>query len=430
MRRLLTSVALGLSILFSFAGPALAHTDVVDTFPAPGATVAVFPDRFSVTFADAVDPVFVSMELNSGTLEALGSVAVVLDRSTSTPATEIVFVPAAGETLPTSGSFVAHWKYYGLDGHSMDGYIPITVGATPAVADASGPTPLNTQTPIVSVLWPALRTAGRLFAFLASAMIVGVWFWKRTRTVEALADALSPTWNLAASTATVFLQASTALVVLSSLMLARQAGATSVEVLLKVLTSGSVFPWLVALCVSALSIRIRPAGVLAALAVAYAAASSSHAVEQRLSFFSISFATLHLVALFVWVGPLLALAWLRAAQSGLRAHPGLPLLLRDGLEKFSLWAGTAVALIVISGVRQTVLIADGWPGGQWGFWFWSKMIMAALTVVPFAVFHHLALRRANSGDGAMPILRQTVWLESAGVVAVMVCAAVMAGMNP
>jgi putative copper export protein len=261
-------------------------------------------------------------------------------------------------------------------------------------------------------------------------MLVGVWFWKRTQMVEALSEALSPTWNLAAGTANVFLQASAALVVLSSVMLARQSGATSLEVTLKVLTSGSVFPWLVALFVGILATRIRPVGLAAALAVAYAAASSSHAVEQRLSFFSVSFATMHLVALFVWVGPLLALAWLRSAQSGLRAHPGLMLLLRDGLERFSLWAGTAVALIVISGVRQTILIADGWPSGQWGFWFWTKMILAAFSVVPFAVFHHLALRRANSGDGAMPVMRQTVWLETAGVVTVMLCAAVMAGMNP
>lgn len=429
MRRLLTSVAIGIGLLLSFPLPALAHADVVETFPASGAYMATFPDKLSVTFTDTVDPVFVSMELKSGTLEAIGPVAVSLDRSTSTPGTEVAFTPSPGENLPTAGSFVAHWKYYGLDGHTMDGYIPFTVGA--AIADPSGPTATTTtQAPSVSVLWSALRTAGRLFAFLASAMIVGVWFWKRTRTVKAVAEALSPTWNLAAGTATVFLQASTALVVLSSLMLAREAGATSAEVSLKVLTSGSVFPWFVALCVAALSLLVRQAGVLAALTVAYAAASSSHAVEQRLSFFSISFATLHLVALFVWIGPLLALAWLRAAQSGLRAHPGLPLLLRDGLEKFSLWAGTAVALILISGVRQTVLIADGWPGGQWGFWFWSKMLLAAVSVVPFAVFHHLALRRANSGDAAMPVLRQTVWLETAGVVTVMICAAVMAGINP
>ena len=138
------------------------------------------------------------------------------------------------------------------------------------------------------------------------------------------------------------------------------------------------------------------------------------------------FSSLHIVALVVWAGPLLALGYLRATQGGFRAHPALPRLLADGLGRFSIWASSAVAVLVISGTRQAIAISDGVPHGVWGRYLMAKLFIVAFCVAPFGVFHHLAIKRARAGGAPWPVLRKTVWLECVGVALAMLAGVVLA----
>lgn len=430
-------VVLGFA-LFSGASPASAHIDQLGSSPAPGETLTAFPPTLSVSFGEDVFAVFVSMQVLRGTPEAPGEPVATLDRVTTEPSTTVEFklppsVPAPTET----GAFVAHWRYYGLDGHTMEGYVPFSVGTSPSSgAGSEGTPPLSTGPPTsspsytssasLSVLYPALRAGARLFVFLSSAMLLGVLFWSRQKMHAALKTEIAPVWNLARTFAGYILAISSALTAFASVMAAREAGVTSKHALASLVFSQSVFVWIIAIVFALVATKEMWAIPVAVLLVALATALSSHAAALDAVWMSVLFSSLHVVALVVWAGPLLALGYLRATQGGFRAHPALPRLLADGLERFSIWAATSVAVLVISGTRQAVAISEGLPHGVWGRYLMIKLFLAALCVAPFGVFHHLAIKRARAGGAAWPVLRKTVWLECCGMTLVMVAGVVLA----
>ena len=422
--------------LFGSASPASAHADQTGSSPVPGAVLQEFPQAFSVTFAEDVFAVFVSMEVLHGTASTPGEAIATLDRTTTEPATTIEFTLPAAVTTPTSnGEYVAHWRYFGLDGHTMEGYVPFTVGPQQSSTSPSTPTSsttpsgaasTTTSAPTLSVLYPALRAGGRFFAFLSAALLCGVFFWSRQRIHPALKSEISPVWELARSLAGYVLTMSSVVVVFASVMAARDAGVSDKHALASLVFSQSVLPWIVVGVFALTATRELWAVAPAALLVALASALSSHAAAIDLVWASVAFSTLHVVALMVWAGPLFALGYLRATQGGFRAHPALPRLLADGLERFSIWASTAIAVLFISGARQAIAISDGLPHGVWGRYLMVKLFIAAFCVAPFGVFHHLAIRRARAGGASWPLLRKTVWLECAGVSLVMIAGAVLA----
>ena len=424
--------------LFSSAAPASAHIDQTGSSPVPGASLAAFPSTFSVSFAEGVISVFVSMEVLNGTATTPGTPIATLDRVTTEPASTIEFkLPPTVATPSASGEYVGHWRYYGLDGHTMEGYIPFTVGVDSTTSTGSSGTTSTTTpstTPVasytssgsLSVLYPALRAGARLFVFISAAMLFGVFFWSRQKMHPALFKEIAPVWKLARTIAGYTLALSSAVVVFASVMAARDGGVTSKHALASLVFSQSVFVWIVVIVFALASTRELWATAPAVLLVALATALSSHAVGLDLAWASVLFSSLHIVALVVWAGPLLALGYLRATQGGFRAHPALPRLLADGLGRFSIWASSAVAVLVISGTRQAIAISDGVPHGVWGRYLMAKLFIVAFCVAPFGVFHHLAIKRARAGGAPWPVLRKTVWLECVGVALAMLAGVVLA----
>lgn len=424
--------------LFSSAAPASAHIDQTGSSPVPGATLAAFPTTFSVSFGEGVISVFVSMEVLNGTPATPGAPIATLDRITTEPASTIEFkLPPTVATPSASGEYVGHWRYYGPDGHTMEGYIPFTVGvnsntntggsATPSTTGPSStPSASYTTSGSLSVLYPALRAGARLFVFISAAMLFGVLFWSRQKMHAALNKEIAPVWNLARTIAGYTLALSSAVVVFASIMAARDAGVTSKHALASLVFSQSVFVWIAAIVFALAATRESWATPVAVLLVALATALSSHAAALDAVWMSVLFSSLHIVALVVWAGPLFALGYLRATQGGFRAHPALPRLLAEGLGRFSIWASSAVLILIISGTRQAIAISDGVPDGVWGRYLVTKLFITALCVAPFGVFHHLAIKRARAGGASWPVLRKTVWLESVGVVLAMLAGVVLA----
>jgi putative copper export protein/methionine-rich copper-binding protein CopC len=437
--------------VFGGASPASAHVDQTGSSPVPGEVLTAFPATMSVTFGEDVFAVFVSMEVLRGTAAAPGEAIATLDRITTDPSTTVEFkLPPTVATPKETGEYVGHWRYYGLDGHVMEGYVPFSVGppagpgsgtpttdppasGTPSttVASSTAPSP-TTPSPgygspdSLSVLYPALRAGARFFAFLAASMLFGVFFWSRQKMNVALKKEIAPVWQLSRAFAGSVLALSAAVVAFASVMAARDAGVTAKHALASLVFSQGVFVWLLVIVFAFVATKELWAVPPAVLLVALASALSSHAAALDLAWVSVLFSSLHIVALVVWAGPLFALGYLRAAQGGFRAHPALPRLLADGLERFSIWAATAIAVLVISGTRQAIAMSEGVPYGVWGRYLMVKLFIAALCVAPFGVFHHLAIKRAREGGAPWPVLRKTVWLECAGVSVVMLVGAVLA----
>jgi methionine-rich copper-binding protein CopC len=133
VRRLLATlatVALGvLAGAVSTGIPAAAHTSLVSSSPASGATLTTAPDTVRLVFSGtpASSPLDVAVTLAGQTVRPAGSVR--LDGST-------VVIPV---DLPGSGTYTVAYRVVSADGHPVQGTVEFTVRDTPGVAASASP---------------------------------------------------------------------------------------------------------------------------------------------------------------------------------------------------------------------------------------------------------------------------------------------------
>lgn len=428
MRRLLALGALFLVALLLSPAQVSAHSEIASTSPAAGSSLESMPTVFSLTFASEVDSVFLSMEISPGTPEAPGDVLAAMDRKTDAYAKTVEFtLPKSFDTSAT-GPFVLRWRYFGLDGHSMEGLVPFTVGSAPAETTTPSFTeePASPSTSVyVPVRFQVLRAASRYAAFLFGGLLFGAWFWSSRKTLAAFDRISEPVWSFLRVFSAVALAGSSVAVSVFSLLAARDVGVRSLSSSLSLLTSQTSLPWLLLTPVAFYASKSRTLVLPASAMLAVAAGLSSHSADTPLPWFSVLFASLHVLSVIVWAGPLLALAFLRAPISGYRAHPKLMRVMAPALNTYAKLSAIAISVLLISGARQAFVIPGGWPAGTWGTYLVSKIGLFLLIVAPFGVFHHTALRLHRRQNGPVPTMRRTVFLESTGVLLTLVMAVVL-----
>jgi methionine-rich copper-binding protein CopC len=181
-RRTVGAIALALIAAFGWAAPAAAHTALVSSSPAAGATVEA-PASVSLTFSEA--------------LLTIGAGIVVLDAQGVDHASGGVYFPEPStvqvDVAPLQpGAYTAQWRVVADDGHPIEGTLPFTVVAAPsptpsptpsATPDPSGsvaPTPsasaINVPTEGAPVDPPALDEDSRRGLYVMIAVMIGAIF--------------------------------------------------------------------------------------------------------------------------------------------------------------------------------------------------------------------------------------------------------------
>jgi copper resistance protein C len=112
-------IAPALALMLAATPSALAHAHPTVMKPAPNSTGPA-PSSISITFSEAVEPKFSSIQLTDEKGKAVGSE---LSRpAPGDPKTLVLAVPKL-----TAGTYVVHWVNVAVDGHRLEGNYKFTV---------------------------------------------------------------------------------------------------------------------------------------------------------------------------------------------------------------------------------------------------------------------------------------------------------------
>jgi len=121
MNRFLSLLAIGGAAALAVAGPAFAHTELVRSSPAAGATVQTGPRTITLTFNERLVPAFSKFELTMP------------DHGMKVPVTTAV--SSDGKRIVGTlrsrlgrGSYKVVWTAAGTDGHRITGEVAFRVG--------------------------------------------------------------------------------------------------------------------------------------------------------------------------------------------------------------------------------------------------------------------------------------------------------------
>lgn len=138
MTRLALSALLATLALFGAAPLALAHTELVSSDPANGATLPQRPTRVTLTFSEPVPA-------ESATVTVTGPDGAAWPLGEITAEGNTLVVPLRESGSP-AGPHTLNWKVESLDGDFVDGALTFTVPAPPA-GQPPATTPAGTGTP-------------------------------------------------------------------------------------------------------------------------------------------------------------------------------------------------------------------------------------------------------------------------------------------
>lgn len=423
-----------LTAVFAAPGVASAHAVLLESNPGFAATLSEAPATVSLKFDTNVESALASATIAAGTIADVGGdLGTVAELSLMTAAGATTFVEFEGPGELSDGPYLVHWVVLAYDGHTMQGYIPFSIGEPagddiPATAVPSVPQDAPAATGgdgggVVVPVGDVVRSVSKTVWYTAAAVAVGVWFWLGAtagRSVRLLRPAgRVASWLFAAAGVAM---ATTAYVS------ALSAGLTSSAAHAAVLSGPQVWGWLVVAGLGAASlVPHAPFGPhVAALAAVTVNAAGSHVAERGVDVVDAAMSAAHAGAAVLWAGPLLMLWWLRREIS----DPAFAAGVAAGLVRYGKVAAVSLAVLAATGFRQLWVLSDELiPAGPWGTLLMVKLTVFAVTVAPFGVFHHLAVRSARA-PGGLPALRRTVALELAGAAGVFGAAAVLSIASP
>ena len=452
-------VAVVIGVLGLWAAPAFAHASLVDTVPAPGSVVIDPPTAIVLRFSEPVTAGLGGVEL----YDAAGA-----RRETAAPvvAGDTVRVPVRA-TLG-DGSYVVTWRVVSADTHPVDGAFTFSVGKA-AGPNESDPSILADRLlrdqhgdATVGATWAVVRW----LTFLAIALVVGglvflVGVWPRARTATAARRLVVVAWAF--------------LVVVTVVGLAVQGPYASAQGLGKALDPGlwgdvarSRFGgvWLGRLgLLAVLAVLLRRllasrggtpqrlptwwtvATAVVTVGIAATPALSGHASAGALVPLTVLAATVHVLALSVWLGGP-GLAW-RVVGGGDEPAAPLPVV-----ERFSRLAFWCVMTLIVTGAYQAwreLRALANVRDTDFGRILVVKLAVFALMVVVAAfsreIVHRLFRPAGDPGepdpgdsadDGPDPearrrewrALRRSVWAEAAIGLAVLAATAALVNAVP
>ena len=453
-RRLCLGLALVLATAIGVgagSAPVSAHTRLLDTVPSNRSISTEAPERLTLVFAEAVDPRTVQLDVISAGGETVPGALLLTPVGADQAIIEFA-LPALAD-----GVYGLSWVTIGPDGHRVAGEVVVGVGVvdgdTVATVGFAGTPPLERALEILSGIGRYLWYLG--LALVAGAMLVLAW---RLRPGEV---ARSPAGSLLRSRARLALRVGAVVLHIGIVL---RGGATitlvtrgyrsgslgedlrlaltdgmGLTLLLAVVGAGALVLWAPRLSRVRSGWALLQAG-LGVMAIVAVGAATSHTSVLSGDPFGIWVSTLHLVASSLWLGPLLIVGWATASPAW-RERPTAErsAAVRELFGRFVPVALGAFVVLVLTGLRSAWLLA----GAE--FFSWSgysttllvKLALVALVVLPLALYHDsrlgwLAARRR--ADGARrrlgPASARSLRLEAGALGAVLVVAAVLAGLNP
>ncbi len=429
---------------------ASAHAYIVRTVPAENAVLAHSPREVALTYDEAVEPRFATIEVGDPQGHELATAAV--HRSPSNPDT--LLVPVRPH-LP-EGWYLVYWRAISVDGHPVQGYFTFGVGPAPGA-----PPQFRVPHSNASATNPD-AVVSRWLAFLSVMIAIGLFVLR--------ALVARPVARLSGGTGLRPLEIAFGVAVAVALI----AVPVYVDVATSIDTQRSVFAvaalvplfrvtafgraWVdLELCLGLLTVAAAGAlwldrpererrsiaellsllgALLAAAAVLLVPGLAGHAAQTAPRGVSLLLDWVHLAAGSVWLGGLVGLLVLGAALPAAGRVPALAVV----VPRFSNVAFASVVLLLASGIGATIvhlpLLAALWQTS------YGVAILVKLGLVVAALaFASVNLRRnrpalaaareeAALGEGAGRLLRKMVAAETGIVVAAVLAAAVLSSLPP
>ena len=363
------------------AAPASAHNTLEATDPPSGATLAAAPAQVSFDFKTAVP-------LDSATVQVIDAAGTRTDATLTHGATDDVVVAA----LPplAAGETTLRWRLVGPDGHPLTGRVALTVSppttttitapviTTPGVAAA----PPATTTPAPPTSPPAEAGAAgadadqalpvpdpwrwvlRYGSYLAVMAIIGIvladrYIWRGVAEQPILRRIVR--WSLLAVAVLALFQL---LVVASDIadeapwsalgsLDATLSTSAGIALAARILLAGAL--WALLFRTPTVDVEVRRSAVaLSAVAMLGTWAWAGHSSTQRWAELGMPVDIAHHAAAALWITGLLVVGLFATRQlSGPRLAPVV--------ERLSTAAGVAVAVIVLTGIIQSLRLV-GSPG--------------------------------------------------------------------
>lgn len=387
-------------IMWLPAGRAFAHAELETTVPAANSVLDASPPAIVLDFDEAVDADLSKIELYDQSAQLVGTGDPKAGDDTT----------AVRSSLPAmaDGVYVVVWRAASDDGHIVDGVFSFTIGPA-RTFDAGALIDRVSGDAAATSSVGRLETAARLLGTIGLVVLVGggllalqvadvganrmllrmAWLFLLIGALGQFgmygakvvagtpSDALDPSvWDKVADSHT------------GSILMVR--------VLLVVVASALLRTW---------PHRHRPLwrGAAAALSLGIITtfATIGHAYTQHLAALWVAVDALHLVAIAVWVGGLLMLAfgtssWLVDADS------------ERVVRRFSASAMVAVPLIVATGVAQTLRLADLDDVSQTS---WGRLLLVKVAAVTVLIAIGGVSQWLLRNDGP-PSLRRNVLVEA------------------
>ncbi|MFD0265326.1 copper resistance CopC/CopD family protein [Streptomyces sp. NPDC127106] len=363
----LALVAAVFALIIGGAGTAFAHSGLSGSDPADGAVLKTAPQQVALTFTESVGLSEDSVRVLSPDNERVNPrPAQHVDGKESTARVEL------SDDLP-QGTYTVAWRVASADGHPISGAFVFSIGK-PSQTAAVVPTRSLDDT-AVGRLYGFFRYA----AYSGLALLVGaaafvLVCWPTAGAVRPVRGLLVAGWvTLVVATVALLLLRGpyetggrlTSVFELSQVgrtATGRPGGALIVRLVLLAVAAGLLRRWAVRLHGQdggaeprGLGPRVRWAGAVLALGLAFTWAAAEHAAAGIQVPLAVPLAVLHLLAMGVWLGGLITLVIvLRRRGSGSRAVPA------TAIGRFSTLAFTAVVVLVGTGAYQSWRQVGSW----------------------------------------------------------------------
>jgi copper transport protein len=344
MRRL-CGIIIALLAVFT-ASSAFAHATLLKADPADGVVLSAAPTAFSLTFNEPVSPIAIRLIDSDGVGRDLAGIQS-HDAEVSVP-----LPPLA------KGTHALSWRVVSADGHPVGGSVVFSVGELSSMAVSTQSSP------------PVIRQIAIWFARFA--LYIGLFV--------GVGGAFFATWIAAAPVSPAARTATSAALILVPIAAVVSLGLQGLDLLDVPFTTAftlgpwsaavaTTYAWTLAIAVVAALLamfRTRWATALAVAAVGLALASSGHASDAQPQFVTRPAVFIHGVAVAMWIGALVPLAFNTSTET---------------LRRFSRLAPLPVAPLVLSGIALAAIqigSPSAIPTTAYGRIFAAKMTLVVV----------------------------------------------------
>ncbi len=450
--RVLAAFCLAALALVLAASPASAHTRLLSSSPDDRSSLEEAPELLTLTFAEAVDPRSVQLDIIS-----LGGEVIPGGELLSPLGGELDVITFALPELP-DGVYGLAWVTVGPDGHRVAGEVVLGVGVASAedVAGAS-----FQSTPLLDRALTVVSAAARYVWYLGLALVAGALFvlytTRRRRGAQAHAGGTEAGELLALHSRRALIVGS----IVAHLGIAIRTGATiflvtrgfdsgsllgdlrlalldgmGLLMLGSTVAAGTLVLWAPRLARASNPLTFLQAGLGVMAMIAAGVANSHTAVfsEGGWGWTGTWVSTLHLSASSLWLGPLLIVGWAaarprwRSLAVGERSGA-----VRTLFGKFAPVAVVSFLILALTGLRSTLLLAGREIlSSGYGVALLVKIGLVALVALPLALHNDwnlgfLARRRSRPAGISS---HRSIRLEALTLGLVIATATIVVGMNP